>query len=139
MTKFFEILSTGFYIGRIKKFGPTISTALAIPIVFLPYKIYIFFALLIISIISCYIMVNKTKEFDPQEVVIDEILAYTLIFLFLEVNLKNIVFGFIAFRILDAIKPFPSELLENIKYIGVILDDLVAGMYTIIFLKLWNF
>ncbi|MCS7245101.1 MAG: phosphatidylglycerophosphatase A [candidate division WOR-3 bacterium] len=139
MIKFFELISTGFYIGKIKKFGPTISTAFAIPIVFLPYKIFVFFALLAISIISCYIMVNKTKQSDPQEVVIDEILAYTLIFLFLEINLKNLTVSFIVFRILDALKPFPSKILEHIKYIGIILDDIVASIYTIILLKLWNF
>jgi len=136
MIKFFELITTGFYIGKLKKFGPTISTIIIIPFLFLKQKILIFFIILVISIIGSYLMVKKTNKKDPQEVVIDEIVGFFFIFLFLEFNLSNFLIAFVFFRIFDFLKPFPINFLEEIPYLGVILDDLIAGAYTILTIKL---
>lgn len=133
MIRFFEFISTGFYIGRLK-YGPTIATFLSIPLIFSPHKIIIFSFLLLLSIIGSYVMVKKTNLNDPQEVVIDEILAYFFIFLFIKVNFMNVILGFLLFRLIDALKPFPIKLIEKIPYLGIILDDLIASVYVILIL-----
>ncbi len=136
MIKFFEIVATGFYIGKLKKFGPTISIIFAIPFLFLKEKIFFFLIILLISIIGSYLMVKKTNQKDPQEVVIDEILGFFFIFLFLDFNLNNFIIAFILFRIFDFLKLFPINFLEEIPYIGVVLDDLMAGAYSLLTIKL---
>jgi len=136
MIKFFEIISTGFYIGKLKKFGPTISTIIVIPFLLLNQKILIFIIILLLSIIGSYLMVKKTNKKDPQEVVIDEIVGFFLIFIFLDFNLKNFIIAFILFRIFDFLKPFPIKLLEDIKYFGIVLDDLMAGIYSVLTIKI---
>lgn len=79
-------------------------------------------------------MVKKTNIKDPQEVVIDEILAFFFIFIFIEVSLKNVILGFLLFRAIDALKPFPIKLLENFPYLGILLDDIMASIYVILIL-----
>lgn len=136
MIKFFEVITTGFYIGKLKKFGPTISIVIVIPFLFLKQKILIFFIILFISLIGSYLMVKKTNKKDPQEVVIDEIVGFFFIFLFLEFNLTNFLIAFVFFRIFDLLKPFPINFLEEIPYLGVVLDDLMAGAYSLLTIKL---
>ena len=50
------------------------------------------------------------------------------------------ILGFIFFRIFDILKPFPINLIDKkIKNsFGVIFDDIVAGIYSVICLKLIN-
>lgn len=81
-------------------------------------------------------MVKKTYQKDPQEVVIDEIVGFFFIFLFLDFNLKNFIIAFIFFRIFDFLKLFPINFLEEIPYFGIILDDLMAGVYALLTVKL---
>ncbi len=137
MIKFFELISTGFYIGRLKN-GATIAPLLFSFLVLFENKLLIFFILLLLSVISSYLMVKKTKRNDPQEVVIDEIISLVFIFLFVEVSLKSFIIAFILFRLFDFLKPFPSNLFESIPYLGIVLDDMIASIYVVIFLK-WIF
>ncbi len=135
MIKFFELISTGFYIGKLKN-GATIATLLFSFLVLFKGKLFIFFILLLFSIISSYVMVKKTKRKDPQEVVIDEIVAFFFIFIFVKLSLMSFVISFVLFRLFDFLKPFPANLFEDIPYLGVVLDDLIASVYVIVFLKL---
>jgi phosphatidylglycerophosphatase (EC 3.1.3.27) len=50
--------------------------------------------------------------------------------------LKNFIIAFILFRIFDFLKPFPIKLLEDIKYFGIVLDDLMAGIYSVLTIKI---
>jgi phosphatidylglycerophosphatase A len=53
-------------------------------------------------------------------------------------NLKTVLAGFIIFRVLDILKPFPIRTLE--KRVGggsgVVLDDVLAGVYGNLILRL---
>jgi phosphatidylglycerophosphatase A len=45
--------------------------------------------------------------------------------------------GFLLFRLFDIFKPFPIRRLEKIKGgIGIVLDDLLAGVYANLVLRL---
>ena len=48
--------------------------------------------------------------------------------------------SFIIFRAFDIIKPFPINIIDKnmTNSIGIILDDVVAGFYTILILVLIN-
>ena len=63
-----------------------------------------------------------------------------LAFLFLPINVFNIVLGTMAFRIFDIWKPFPIRKLESLgNGVGVMADDLLAGVYANFVLQLLNY
>lgn len=76
---------------------------------------------------------------DPGIVVIDEIVAMQLICFYLprQATVLSYVAAFVVFRILDIAKPFPINTVEQkiSGGLGIMLDDLVAAVVTIIFLS----
>ncbi len=131
-----ELIATGFYVGRFRYAPGTVGTLLGIPLVYLlVHKLWLTLLfgilLLIVAVWSSNYMVELTREKDPEDVVIDEIVGYYFSFLFVEPTLKAMLLGFIIFRMLDILKPFPINLFERLpKGYGVIFDDLVAGVIT---------
>ena len=82
---------------------------------------------------------RRTGEEDPSYIVIDEVAGQLLTFLFLPVNFLNLAVGFIAFRVFDMWKPFPIRKLESFENgVGVMADDLLAGVYANVLLQLLN-
>jgi len=68
---------------------------------------------------------------DPGQVVVDEVVGQMLTFLLLaHATWKWWVGGFLLFRALDMVKPFPARQAERIHGgWGIMLDDVVAGLY----------
>ncbi len=76
---------------------------------------------------------------DPSIVVIDEVAGQLLTFLFLPVHMWNAVIGTFLFRVFDIWKPFPVRQLESLKRgVGIMADDLMAGVYSCLILHLVN-
>lgn len=77
---------------------------------------------------------------DPGRVVIDEVAGYMVSVLFLPLTAGYLVAAFFLFRFFDIIKPPPIRKLERgLKGgLGVVADDLMAGLYTNIVLQLWK-
>jgi len=77
---------------------------------------------------------------DPSFVVIDEVAGQLLTFLFLPVNAFNLILGTLSFRCFDIWKPFPIRRLESLgNGVGIMADDLLAGVYANLVLQLLNF
>lgn len=67
---------------------------------------------------------------DPSEVVIDEAAGLLLTFFLVPLSWGGLILGFILFRLFDIFKPFPIKRLEKISGgKGIVLDDLLAGLY----------
>jgi len=67
---------------------------------------------------------------DPSIVVIDEIVGMWVTLLFLPKTIPVMLIGFVAFRAMDIIKPQPARAFERVPDgWGIMLDDLVAGIY----------
>jgi phosphatidylglycerophosphatase A len=76
---------------------------------------------------------------DPSYIIIDEAAGQLLTFLFLPVSPLNILLGVIAFRTFDIWKPYPIRKIERLgKGVGVMADDLLAGIYGNIVLQFLN-
>jgi phosphatidylglycerophosphatase A len=76
-------------------------------------------------------------EKDCPKIVIDEIAGFLLADFLSPPEFKPTAAAFLLFRFFDIIKLFPSSRLEQIQGgVGVILDDLVAGLYTFLILHL---
>ncbi len=73
---------------------------------------------------------------DPGQVVIDEVVGQMITFLARpEVRWKWLAAGFLLFRALDVIKPFPARRAEQLPGgWGIMVDDVVAGVYSLVFL-----
>lgn len=76
---------------------------------------------------------------DAGPVVIDEIAGQLLTLLFLPPTMRMMVVGFLLFRLLDILKPFPARRLEALPGgAGIMVDDLVVAVYANLVLQIVN-
>jgi len=80
---------------------------------------------------STRIYLTRTGEEDPGPVVIDEVAGQWLTLAACPVEPLWWVLGFLAFRLADITKPFPASWADRRLHgaAGVMLDDLIAGLY----------
>ena len=153
MNKISQIFSTLFYIGYFKWAPGTVSSFISLNIIFFIHSIIgkiefivLFIFILLMATICIKIYTKSVNSHDAKEIVIDEFLGIYLIIIFsYGFELFNNEFIKISlilffFRIFDNIKPFPANWVDkNMKNsYGIILDDMIAGIYTITILFLIN-
>ena len=93
----------------------------------------------LIGIPASALAAKKAGDEDPSFVVIDEVAGQTLTFFFVPFSVINIVIGFMAFRAFDIWKPWPIRKLESLPHgIGIMADDLLAGVYACAALHIIN-
>jgi phosphatidylglycerophosphatase A len=67
---------------------------------------------------------------DPGPVVIDEVVGMLITLAFVPVNVAGAIVGFLVFRFLDVVKPWPARRLERLPGgWGIVFDDVMAGLY----------
>jgi phosphatidylglycerophosphatase A len=89
-----------------------------------------------IGVKACDALESEWGE-DPKKVVIDEMVGVWIALLGLPLSNFNIIAAFILFRFFDIAKPLGIRQLENIKGgWGVLLDDVMAGVYANIVLQI---
>ncbi len=81
------------------------------------------------------------QEKDPHRVVIDEIAGYFVSMTLLPFHWGWLVAAFFVFRLFDVWKPYPIRQLQQLPGgVGIMIDDLLAGVYTCVVLhvaKIW--
>ncbi len=155
MIKLTNIFVSLFYSGYIKTipsgtFGSFVSIIILLPLIIfniISLELFIL-GFIIIFLLSLYFIKkfsSYNKSHDSKIIVIDEFLGIYLILIFFDqiqiINTYISVFLiFILFRFFDVIKIFPANIIDkNLNNaLGVVLDDLVAALYTIISLYLLN-
>ena len=135
-----KFILTGFYIGKIKYAPGTFGTLLAIPIFLLIYdfnlitKISIVFLLFLISLFLLIQSYKKQvfKDIDDKSIVIDEVIGYLIFIIFFDNTLFVLFSSFLIFRLFDIVKPYPISLIDKKmkNALGVILDDIIAGLFS---------
>ncbi|MBJ65764.1 MAG: phosphatidylglycerophosphatase A [Rhodobiaceae bacterium] len=139
-----KIISTIFYIGYSKYLPGTIGSLLAIPIGILILKIsgvvallIFIFILTLIALFSIEIYIKEHQSSDPKEIIIDEFIGQLIVLIFTSFSSLAIFIGFLLFRFFDISKLYPVNKVEKIKgSIGVLADDIVAGLMTCIIILL---
>jgi len=142
-------ISTGFGIGLAPIAPGTFGSILGI-IIFLFishlylsnfWMIIILLAIFVISQISISLTLKKIDKEDPQEVVIDEVLGMMITLMVTPPDPKWLIAAFLIFRIADIIKPWPASYFDtNYKNaLGIILDDVFAAIYSIIFIMVLKY
>tara|TARA_Y100000590_G_scaffold470625_1_gene667064 strand:+ start:7628 stop:8101 length:474 start_codon:yes stop_codon:yes gene_type:complete len=146
-------ISLGF-IGYSKISPGTLGSLIAILLLF-PFFYFNFFSFiiywvffLIIILISIFTINSFNKEMnehDSKIIVIDEFIGIYFVFLFYDIifyksHIITCIFIFLIFRFFDIIKIFPANLIDKkmLNSLGVILDDIIAGIYTVITIYLIN-
>lgn len=69
---------------------------------------------------------------DAPQIVIDEVVGAFLAIYLLPKRLGYIIGGFLLFRFFDIVKPYPIKAIDKKAEggLGVMLDDLMAALYT---------
>lgn len=133
------VLSTWFGSGLFPFAPGTFGTVAAIPLILVLDNLGIWYnvsALLIVLGIAFWSS-DRTQlllgKEDPSEVVIDEVAGFLLATAILPSTSSTwpaLAVVFFLFRFFDVLKPFPIKLLERLRGgIGIVMDDLLAGLY----------
>ena len=154
MIKNFNYLFVTFFgIGTIRFAPGTITSLITTILLFnlfhtinLSNNVILFF-LLLFFLYSFYAVAEYIKESDnkdPREVVIDEVIGQSIPIYLYEIAhgsekssqeaILFYIYIFILFRFFDIKKPFPINVFDR-KFknsFGVILDDVVAGLYVVL-------
>jgi phosphatidylglycerophosphatase A len=142
MQKFIiKLLSTFFYAGYLPFFPGTFGSIAGIILVFLiKGNTFAYFTFTAAVIALGFLISGRAEKLfnkkDARPIVIDEVSGVFLSLAFIPYDIKLIIAAFVIFRILDALKPYPAHRLEKFKgSIGIMGDDIVAGIYTNIILQ----
>ena len=114
-----EVLATFFYLGRVPLMPGTVGTLGAIPLVLLfsltgvyGYIVLTFaFTLYAIRIADQY--EQMVQDHDSKEIVIDEVVGFLITMFWLPHTWQAFLIGFILFRALDIIKPYPIGYIDK--------------------------
>ena len=80
---------------------------------------------------------RATANKDPQFVVIDEVAGQLIALIAVPLAWKTFLAGFILFRGFDIVKPPPVRQLEKLpEGLGIVLDDIAAGIYALAVMQL---
>lgn len=145
-------LGTMFGAGLLPNAPGTWGSFFTLPLVYLVayffpiYGIAVFFVLsCIVSLLSAPAVVEKYGH-DPSPFVMDECAGQSLVFLATTFTFTfsgdafTLAAGFFIFRFFDILKPLGVDKLQKLPgEIGILADDLLAGVYTLICLEGLNY
>lgn len=87
--------------------------------------------LFIVGVWSGTIAEHHFGRIDPRPVVLDEVVGMLITLVLLPVNVFGAILGFVVFRALDVVKPWPAARLEALPGgLGVMADDGMAAVYS---------
>ncbi|MEI6125693.1 MAG: phosphatidylglycerophosphatase A [Pseudomonadota bacterium] len=141
MRRFFTgliiFLSTGAFTGYVPVMPGTAGSIAGLGLYFLfsscTVRVYIVLTIFVtgIAIWSAGKAALIFKKNDPPAVVIDEIAGILVTLTTFAPDWKYVVPGFILFRCMDIVKPYPANWINDNVHggPGIVLDDIVAGIY----------
>jgi len=131
-----RLIATGCFTGYIPVAPGTAGSLFAVVLYWIipesssPFFLIVVFSLFLLGVWSASQIEQQTQVKDNQIIVIDEIVGMFITVLFFGKDIKWLAIAFIIFRLFDIIKPFPSKKVERLPTgWGVMLDDIVAGLY----------
>lgn len=139
LNKINHFLAAGFYSGHLPYAPGTWGSLLMVLLVFafpVLNNIYIISALSIGGIAVANFEERQTGIKDDPKIVIDEMAGQLLAYYTLPVNIPVLIGGFILFRVFDITKPWLIDKMQDLPSgWGVMMDDILAGLTTLIILK----
>ena len=140
------LIATAFGSGFFPKAPGTAGSVIGVGIVYLvrdwsfPAYSLLFLAIFIVGWWASLEWSRAKQAKDSQQIVVDEVLGYMVAMAMLPRTGAILFIQFILFRIFDALKPPPIRQLDQwgkkfeigpIQSLGVIVDDLLAGLISL--------
>ena len=141
MNFIYKSIITFFFVGNIQFAPGTIASMFAMLVwFFIPLNLFIqlsiILILLLLALFLCYIHSTESDIKDPSYIVIDEVIGMFISLFMLPKQLSFYLLAFMLFRIFDILKPSIIYNAQDLKYgVGIIADDILAGLFTIIILN----
>ena len=136
-------LATGFFSGYSPIAPGTVGSIFILILFFLspPFSMITHFFLILLVIIAgvwSSSQVAMDKGDDPSIVVIDEMAGMLIALFAFSKTFFTVMLAFILFRLFDIFKPFPIKTAEKLPGgWGIMMDDIVAGLYTLVLIHLF--
>ena len=138
------LLARGFGVGCSPVAPGTDGTAVAEPLVCLQLvlstEVFLVFVLIFV-LGAVYVASVAEKQMDGTDdpsIVVDEMAGFLIAMAYVPLTVWSMLAGFVLFRALDIFKPPPVNTVER-KFsggLGIVGDDLVAGLMTNVLLQL---
>jgi len=141
---FIAFVGSGAYLGYSPLVPGTVGTLGGIP-VFLWVFSRFSPGLYLLSLVAFFFMAVWVaghaevlfKAKDSRKIVIDEIVGFLCTMFLITPGVGYLAAGFVLFRLMDVVKPYPANVINRDMRggFGVVLDDVVAGVYANIILQ----
>lgn len=137
MRYFVLCFATGFGLGYIPFAPGTWGSLLGIPLAYglsmlsKPLALLTLIAFIFFSIWISDLAEKIYQSKDASKIVIDEICGMAITLLWVSLNFQTILVAFVLFRIFDIVKIPPARYFEKRAPggIGIVLDDVMVGIY----------
>ena len=138
------LLARGFGAGCSPVAPGTVGTAVAVPLVCLQLvlstEVFLVFVLVFVlgAVYVAAVADKQMDETDDPSIVVDEMAGFLIAMAYVPLTPWSLLVGFVLFRALDIFKPPPINTVER-KFsggLGIVGDDLVAGLMTNALLQL---
>lgn len=132
------LVATWFGVGLMPIASGTWGSLAALPLgalfAFLFGNLFVVLVAILVSLAGVWagnVIGARSAIRDPGFIVIDEVAGMLLTLAFAPLNWWGYVLAFLLFRAADIVKPFPANWCDREVHggLGVMLDDLVAGLY----------
>jgi len=145
-----KFVATGFGSGLVPFAPGTAGTIVGIPIYLAFSRLsWILYFVLVVAFTSlaCYVSNQAERMFgekDTSRIVIDEMVGFQWTMFLVAPTVLHVFIGFILFRLFDILKVFPAGYFHRRLPggYGVVIDDVVAGMYAniafLLIIKFWG-
>jgi len=136
-----RLITTFFYLGYLPFIPGTFGSIAGLCIFFfVKDDIFVYTVVTLVLTILGFLLSGRAEEIfkkkDHRSIIIDEVCGMLLSLAFLRYDIKLVIMGFFIFRLLDTVKPYPADKLQDLKGgSGVMSDDIVAGLYTNLILQ----
>jgi phosphatidylglycerophosphatase A len=137
MNRLAIFLATGGYVGYAPIAPGTFGSALGLGLLWgmrtvgdVRLEILVLVLALVLGVWSGSVVERYTGRVDPGIVVIDEIAGMLITMWLIPVTALSVPAGFLVFRALDILKPWPARRLERLPGgFGIMADDVMAAVY----------
>jgi phosphatidylglycerophosphatase A len=142
-----RFIAFGFGAGLARVAPGTFGTLVAIPLFYALHAMMSDFAylallplLFALGVWACGRTSRELGEQDYGGLVWDEVVAFMLVLVFLPVDWRIQALAFLLFRFFDIVKPPPIRQVDAHWHggFGVMADDIVAALYTLLVFALWH-
>jgi phosphatidylglycerophosphatase A len=140
MRTFILFLATGAYSGYAPVASGTIGSLVALPLIFLSTQLLhvssaLQVVILVLAIVGACWVAGAAEQYlgehDSGKIVVDEMVGFLTATALLDLTLLRLLVAFFLFRLFDILKPPPARYFDQHVPggVGVVLDDVCAGIY----------